>query len=385
MPDADHDGLGFSKVKPFFSALGRFFARLFAAVGRGEDATVAFLARHWFAGLVILFSVSVLALWKVPQWQTSPALTTPARFEAEDHARATLAQILGGLFLLAGAYFAWKRLEVAREGQITERFTRAIDQLGAVDEKGNPKLEIRLGGIYALERIARDSERDHWPIMEILTAYIRKHAPLQEGEDGKLDYVNAEPVTEDIQAILTVIGRRIRTYGNGEDRPLDLRETNLGGANLNEANLHGADLIRANLRNVKFNKANLQGANLERAHLQCGIFQAANLQRANLDSTKWSFADLTKADLQGAWLVGADLQGARLNRANLRGAILYTAELRGAYLGAANLQGAHLEDAKLQGALGLTQAQVDSAFGTEKTQLPPNRQRPESWKEATAT
>src|SRR3954471_10607316 len=42
------------------------------------------------------------------------------------------------------------------QGQITERFTRAIDQLGATDDKGNKRLEIRLGGIYALERISRD-------------------------------------------------------------------------------------------------------------------------------------------------------------------------------------------------------------------------------------
>ena len=33
-------------------------------------------------------------------------------------------------------------LNVSQEGQITERFTRAIDQLG------NPAIEIRLGGIY---------------------------------------------------------------------------------------------------------------------------------------------------------------------------------------------------------------------------------------------
>ena len=62
----------------------------------------------------------------------------------------------------------------------TERFTRAIDQLGATDDKeGEPKLEIRLGAIYALERIARDSpERDYATIMEVLTAYVRDNAPL---------------------------------------------------------------------------------------------------------------------------------------------------------------------------------------------------------------
>jgi hypothetical protein len=41
---------------------------------------------------------------------------------------------------------------------------------------GSGQMEVRLGGIYALERIARDSARDHWPIMEILTAYLQTHA-----------------------------------------------------------------------------------------------------------------------------------------------------------------------------------------------------------------
>src|SRR5712691_8827678 len=69
------------------------------------------------------------------------------------------------------------KLEVDREAQITNRFTQAIGQLGAELKDGRPNLEVRLGGIYALERIARDSPRDHWTIMEILTAYVRQNAP----------------------------------------------------------------------------------------------------------------------------------------------------------------------------------------------------------------
>src|SRR5215213_5811411 len=89
----------------------------------------------------------------------------------------TLAQILGGTALLSGLYFTWRTLQVNREGQITERFTRAIEQLGATHGDNSKNLELRLGGIYALERISRESEGDHWSIMEVLTAYVRHHAP----------------------------------------------------------------------------------------------------------------------------------------------------------------------------------------------------------------
>jgi Pentapeptide repeats (8 copies) len=174
----------------------------------------------------------------------------------------TLAQILGGTALLSGLYFTWRTLQVNREGQITERFTRAIDQLGKVED-GQKLFEIRVGGIYGLERIARESEEDYWPIMEILTAYVRQNAPLlpEEGQEGMEDATEEQRVMEgtggqseatepsapdpDIQAIMTVLGRRKRYYRHEESEPLDLRETNLSGAGLVDANLSGANLSGA--------------------------------------------------------------------------------------------------------------------------------------------
>jgi hypothetical protein len=46
-----------------------------------------------------------------------------------------------------------------------------------LNAKNEPNVEVRLGAIYALERIAYDSPRDHWPIIEVLTAYVRQNAP----------------------------------------------------------------------------------------------------------------------------------------------------------------------------------------------------------------
>ena len=59
------------------------------------------------------------------------------------------------------------------QGQVTDRYTKAIEQLGS------DKLDVRIGGIYALERIARDSARDHPTVMEVLTAFIREHSHEQ--------------------------------------------------------------------------------------------------------------------------------------------------------------------------------------------------------------
>src|SRR5439155_242465 len=61
------------------------------------------------------------------------------------------------------------------------------------------------------------------------------------------DRAEAQPPA-DTQAVLTVIGRRTRTYGNGETRHLDLSKTILQGADLGGAQLHGANLGGAQLQ-----------------------------------------------------------------------------------------------------------------------------------------
>src|SRR6516225_3233653 len=65
---------------------------------------------------------------------------------------------------------ALRAFELTEQGQVTERDSNAIAQLGS------DKLDVRIGGIYALEPIARDSPRDHPTIMEVLAAFIREHS-----------------------------------------------------------------------------------------------------------------------------------------------------------------------------------------------------------------
>src|SRR6516225_2261792 len=69
---------------------------------------------------------------------------------------------------------AQRTVELTERGQVTERYTKAIEQLGS--DKG---LDVRIGGIYALERIARDSAKDHPTVMEVLAAFIREHSHEQ--------------------------------------------------------------------------------------------------------------------------------------------------------------------------------------------------------------
>jgi len=135
--------------------------------------------------ILLIFLLFWLLLWKLPQWQVAAVPEVKDRIDLESKSRQTLVQIVGGAAALGALYFTaqtlrtsqetlrvnQKTLETTQQGQITERFSKAIEQLGS------DNLAIRLGGIYALERIARDSAYDHWTVMEVLTAYVRENAP----------------------------------------------------------------------------------------------------------------------------------------------------------------------------------------------------------------
>jgi hypothetical protein len=232
---------------------------------------------------------------------------------------------------------------------------------------------VVIGGIYSLERIAKDSPKDQWTIMEVLTSYIRKNSPIPSNIE-QLEPAARQKAPEKlpsvsipVQAALTVIGRRkvendqagdnlAETTDSNKIKILDLSRTNLRGANLDGANLDGANL----------NGANLNGANLNGAKLNGADLKGADLNRANLDGANLYGAILNGANLKGAYLDGANLNLAYLNLAYLNGANLIGANLDGANLDGANLYGANLNGADLYGAVGLNPEQIKSACFWEK-------------------
>jgi uncharacterized protein YjbI with pentapeptide repeats len=237
---------------------------------------------------------------------------------------------------------------ISEQGQFTERYSKAVEQIG---QQGPDHLQVRLGGIYALERLSRDSLRDQPTIVEVLSAFIRTTAkPLT-------SCIFSSP-TSDIQAALTVLGRRDATHDN--NTYVDLTYTCLNSYKLPRATLGHADLRNSDFTGTDLTDADLANADLTGANLRVTQFADANLTDANLLSTQLTGANLSDAQLINSVLSGADLGGANLRRANLRGARLngailtkadlYKADLRSAHLGNADLAGANLAGADLAGA-----------------------------------
>jgi len=214
------------------------------------------------------------------------------------------------------------QLTLVEQGQVTERYGRAVDQLGS------SALDIRVGGIYALERLMRDSPPDQPTIIEVLSAFVREHSASR-GAPKIPRSVTADRLLPaapaDVQAALTVIGRR------------DPNRDGNRMVNLSYAKLFGADLARANLAGVDLEGADLTGAVLFETNLTGTYLLSANL----------SWATLTKADLSKADLVSATMVNTYLYNANLNDAVLNHANLTDAFLGGATLQGADLRSANL--------------------------------------
>jgi Pentapeptide repeats (8 copies) len=247
--------------------------------------------------------------------------------EEADRIRTALLALGAGILATVGAFYTHRAFELNRSGQITDRFSRAISELG----DANPR--VCLGGIYALERIARDSRRDHPRVMEVLTAYVRAEAPVngpvQARWPWKVSWTaheRREPKNE-VQAALAVLARRKACW---DEHRLDLKGVDLRGAKLpKDANLRGAIL---------------KGTSLERAELSRVDFRPRQFP------DECASADLTDTHLEGANLKDARLEGARLERADLRGANLSRAKLNRAHLEGADLTGAKLDGAERKGA-----------------------------------
>jgi uncharacterized protein YjbI with pentapeptide repeats len=316
-------------------------------------------------GMVLVLGVFLLGIWGLPKWQVAAVADVKDRLGLEIEARKTLVFVLGGGLGLVGLYLIWGTLQdtrrmleqsrysppIGQEEPVGERLTRATDQLGTMRLDGHGKhLEARLSGIYALERIAHEAPQAYWTVMEILTAYARANPSP-----------SALPAV-DLEAVFTVLKRRGKAYGRGEEQPLNLRavefrraplaEVNFAGAiltqaDLREANLAQADLHDANLVGAKLSKATLTGTSLAGADLRQADLHDANLRQANLTGANLRGADLSGVDLTQAVFVGVFLQGARLQAALLQGVDLRGATLEGAFLQAADLREANLTGANL--------------------------------------
>jgi hypothetical protein len=111
----------------------------------------------WIAAVALGLAIAWVLFVPVADWLAHHdvgSATGPLHETALDNARGRLLTLGAGLFAAGALLFTARTFTLSREGQVTDRYTKAIEQLGS------EKIDVRIGGIFALERIARDSARE---------------------------------------------------------------------------------------------------------------------------------------------------------------------------------------------------------------------------------
>ncbi|MDE0331625.1 MAG: pentapeptide repeat-containing protein [Nitrospinae bacterium] len=323
----------------------------------------------WYGiGLIALLSVLTWFLQNCPWCLWVWLRETPNGYESGSTTVRNLGLILAGLIALpltlwrirvadSQAKAAHQQVESSQDQVATsqrsllnERYQKGAEMLGS------EVLSVRLGGIFALARLAREHPMEyHVQIMRLFCAFVRN--PIGDSEKGEEVTNEVESKSErgvrqkttkkpdlrsDIQEIMTAIGKR-------SDAQIEIELQEKYKLDLHKANLPNADLGSANLSYANLADADLSGTSLVGADLSGG----------------W----LTNADLSNAELMRADLCNTRLIRAKLRGASLIAAKLFGTSLFMTDLSGARLSSVS-----GLTQEELDKACAEQEN--PPKLDSP---------
>jgi hypothetical protein len=252
----------------------------------------------WWALLAIVgIALVVVVYFALPGWVVGGKLTPGEELKARNDIRVSGIQAVGAIAVVIGAFLTARSFHLSRRGQIAERLSTAVEQLGAQEST------VQLGAIAALESIAQSRDPDlHWEVMEILTSYLRKQAAWDSSSPMP------EHAPAPVQAIVNVINSRHRNRDpSGERLDLsgtDLRRVRLRGTHLEKAKLSGASFAKAIVvdEQARFDGADLRDAIFSGAVLEHAVFDRADLRHAQftegvrLDGTSWVEAKLTETE-----------------------------------------------------------------------------------------
>lgn len=306
--------------------------------------------------VAVLILLPGLQLRSARRLLEQPQITLADYLKAVNDRRVTLAQVLGGLVVLAGLFYTSQTARLQERGQLTDRISKAMDQLGNKDET------INLGAIHQLSRIADDYDEERYPVLQILSSYLEVRralpGPLRPSDcDATLRRTDYELPALSSQAVIAVLADQIQR----------LEKVKAGALEINHANLR-----HVNFSGAKFGEIQLSGDDLTGAQFVDSAFSAGSL----LASSLLIHADLSRSDLRGVKLQHVCMAQARLRDAALQNADLSYADfrsvedLRGTDFTNAKLDHADMRSVDLTEAKGLTADQLKTVRCDELTQLP---------------
>lgn len=242
-------------------------------------------------------------------------------------AGALIVALLGAPFLIWNTVIKHRALGFQKEGLMTDRIAKMVEQLGAektVKKEGKggatiewsePNIEVRVGALFALERIAQDSVaydkgRDHIRLMEILCAYVRHNAPV--GDLVEKPAVVTKTPRMDIQVAIDVLKRRSPAQRQLEAEAryrTNLSHADLDGVDFSNGDLtatlfQGSSLARSNFAFTNLTATNFTKTLLDDAFFGEALMRGTDLRYATGDGSIWAFV---RTKFSGTFIEGANL------------------------------------------------------------------------------
>ena len=252
------------------------------------------IVRNKFLTFVIVFVVGFLIFGVVMVCRHWGWIVT----EAGSTIIRNLGLVIGGL--IAIGFGIWRGVVADRQakasldqaktshhGLLNERYQKGAEMLDS------EVIFVRVGGIYALQRLAREHPGDfHTQVMSLLCMFARRSPALEELERDEL----SENVLEVMQVVRRRSDAQIKIEKEEKYR-LDLSEVRLSGAYLESANLTNTDLVHANLAGANLAEASLANAELFGALLSGAILmKCKGLTQDTLDQARADPANPPKLD-----------------------------------------------------------------------------------------
>ncbi|MDI5975469.1 pentapeptide repeat-containing protein [Amycolatopsis magusensis] len=150
-------------------ALWRWIDGLALADPGQKDKATAHLDAVKIAASIVVAGGGVFALYLTARRQRTQEEELQVRRDElaqRDRAQAHTEQVAENNRLHAERLAATSEKD-ATNRQITELFTKAVEQLG------HDEAAVRLGGLYTLERLAQDHVEQQRPVVNVLCAYLR--------------------------------------------------------------------------------------------------------------------------------------------------------------------------------------------------------------------
>lgn len=298
--------------------------------------------------------------------------------------------------------------KVSEQNHLTEILNKAVTNLGAEKtvkretangsvEKSVPALEVRSGGLLALERIARDNHSFHIEVMEILTAYLRHNAQAYvEYKAGSERHIRPR---DDLVTALNVLSRRSSEQRHIESNTgyiPDLSNTTFAGlalsnvdfSNVNLENtafrnsyLKKVDFTRSNLIRTKFDKASIFNCSYTDTILMQTSFKETDIRMINFTNKMIgiSMRDFSKATISNSEINFPEYTNQQLEQIKFSTGSSITehslVDKPENFISRCAFVGADLS------ASGVTQEQLNRSYGTSDTKLPSGLTFPEHWED----